>query len=106
MGELVHSSSELFNILLTVLHTENGFCNFEVTDSNRGEYSWPETVAGRVVSLPCTFGGSNGPEAVATRVCNEPMRQWEVPILNECFTEVTGGIQRIGEVNFTQLLNI
>ena len=106
MSELAHSSSEPFNVLLTVLHAENGFCNFEVTDSNRGEYSWSETVAGRGVSLPCTFGGSNGPEAVALRVCNEAMRQWEVPILNECFTEVTGDIQRIGEVNFTQFLNI
>ena len=93
-------------ILLTLLLTESGFCNFEVTDSNRGEYDWPETVAGRAVSLPCTFSGLNGPEAVATRVCNESMRQWEIPILNECFTEVTSDIQRIGEVNLSQFLNI
>lgn len=93
-------------MLLTLLLTESGFCNFEETDSNRGEYNWPETVAGKAVSLPCTFSGLNGPEAVATRVCNGSMQQWEMPILNECFTEVTSDIQRIGEVNLSQFLNI
>ena len=50
MSELALSSSEPFNVLLTVLHAENGFCNFEVTDSNRGEYTagqkqWLEEVS-------------------------------------------------------------
>ena len=86
-------------LFLIQLHTEVGFCNFEVIlDSNRGEYNWPETVAGTAVSVHCPYGGYNGLESTAVRFCNASLREWEMPDLEMCFSEITGDIQRIAEV--------
>ena len=87
------------NLNLTV-YAEVGFCNFEVTlDSSRGEYIWPETVAGRAVSLPCSYSGYTGLGSTAVRFCNASLREWEIPNLDTCYSEITGDIQRIGEVS-------
>ena len=90
----------MFTLILIQLYTEVGFCNFEVTpDSSRGEYNWPETVAGRAVSLPCSYGGYNGLGSTAVRFCNASLREWEMPNLETCFSKITGDIQRIGKVS-------
>ena len=73
-------------------------CKFEVTSNNRGEYNWPATDAGNSTVLNCTFGGFNGMESTALRLCNASLEDWEDPNLDMCFTKVTSTIQRIGEV--------
>ena len=69
-------------------------------NSTRGEYNWPETMANTSSSLPCTFGGFNGTESTAVRLCNESLQEWLQPNLQICFTEVTSDIQSLREVSF------
>ena len=58
---------------------------------------WLETAAeiNANVSLECMFDGPG----VAIRFCNQTLRQWEDPDLDECYTEVTQGFQEIGSVS-------
>lgn len=83
---------------LTIVISVYAGCRFEVTSNNHGEYNWPATDAGNSTVLNCTFGGFNGVESTALRLCNASLQDWEDPNLDMCFTEVTGTIQRIGEV--------
>ena len=75
----------------------NGFCDFSVTeDPTRGTYVWLETAETNTnISLECVFGGPG----VAVRFCNQSLREWESPNLDDCNTEVTQGFQEIAEVN-------
>ena len=81
-----------------------GFCNFNMTSNNRGEYNWTETTGGNSIMLPCTFGGESL-EPTATRFCNGSRQDWEAPILTMCFTEITSNIQEIGMVSFLNSLS-
>ena len=83
---------------LTIVIPVYAGCFFNVTSNNRGVYNWLATVAGNSVVLNCVFGGFNGTESTAMRLCNESLQDWEDPNLDVCFTEVTSIIQRIGEV--------
>ena len=94
--------NEVYNFGLRIiisLHAVNGFCNFNMTSNNRGQYNWTETFAGNSIVLPCTFGGESM-EPTATRFCSGSQQDWEAPVLTMCFTEVTSNIQRIGMVSF------
>lgn len=44
-----HSST----VSVTVISNTTKYCKSVVTEDNKGQYSWPETVAGHVVELPC-----------------------------------------------------
>ena len=89
--------------LRIIMFAGSGFCNFDITnDNDLGEYSWNETPIGDFAPpISCTFGGFNGMESTATRLCSESLQDWEGPNLDMCFTEVTSNIQLIGEVSFT-----
>ena len=83
----------------------SGFCDFEERmKSNRGEYNWLETIANTSRTLPCSFGGFNGMESTAVRLCNEFLQEWLQPNLQICFTEVTSNIQGLREVSFSHFL--
>ena len=79
-------------------HAVNGFCNFNMTSNNRGEYNWTETSGGNSIMMPCTFGGESM-GATAMRFCNGSQQDWEAPVLTMCFTEITSNIQEIGMVS-------
>ena len=92
-------------LIFIVMLAESGFCDFEQRmTSNRGEYNWPETIANTSRTLPCSFGGFNGTESTAVRLCNESLQEWLQPNLQICFTEVTSDIQRLREVSFSHFL--
>ena len=62
---------------------------------------WLETAeTNTIVSLECMFDGPG----VAVRFCNQTLRQWEDPNLDECYTEVTQGFQEIRSVSHYRLL--
>ena len=90
--------------IIISLHAENGFCNFNMTSNNRGEYNWTETFGDNSTVLPCTFG-SESMEPTAMRFCNGTQQDWEAPVLTMCFTEVTRNIQGIGRVSFLNSLS-
>ena len=95
----------LYNCELRIIissHVVNGFCNFNMTSNNRGEYNWTETSAGNSTMLPCTFGGESM-EPTATRFCSGSQQDWEAPVLTMCFTEITSNIQGIGMVSLFKL---
>ena len=97
----------MYNCELRIIilpHAVNGFCNFNMTSNNRGEYNWTETPGGFSVMLPCTFGGESM-EQNATRFCSGAQQDWEAPVLTMCFTEVTSNIQGIGMVSFLNSLS-
>lgn len=65
-------TSEL-SIEIVVLSRKTIHCAPEVTNSNRGQYVWPSTIAGMEQMIPCIAGASPGSGlsvAVARRICD------------------------------------
>ena len=84
-------------LLTSLTSVANGFCDFNVTeDPTRGTYVWLETAETNTsISLECVFDGPG----VAVRFCNQSLREWESPNLDDCNTEVTQGFLEIADVS-------
>ena len=62
---------------------------------------WLETAETNTnISLECVFDGPG----VAVRFCNQTLREWENPNLDDCNTELTQEFQKLGEVSYQRLL--
>ena len=89
-------------IIITVISflscTEFGFCDYEVSITIRGNYTWPETTGGNEVELECQLGPAVGvapDEAIGRRRCNTS--EWEDPQLEDCITMVALQLQQLEE---------
>lgn len=69
----------------------DGFCNYESTEIVEGTISWPESIKGAVVTVPCPFGPSN---ATASRICVSRLN-WTSPDAIKCATSATQGFQSL-----------
>lgn len=52
--------SDEINFRRWVFLISNSYWNFSVTNNDKGHYSWPQTIAGHKVDLPCEIGRVNG----------------------------------------------
>ena len=86
--------------MITVIScTEFGFCDYEVSITSRGNYTWPETTGGNEVELECQLGPAVGvapDEAIGRRRCNTS-GEWEDPQLENCITMVALQLQQLEE---------
>ena len=66
-------TSEL-SIEIVVLSRKTIYCPIEVTNSDRGRYIWPQTIAGMEQMIPCIAGSTPGFDgsdvAAAQRMCD------------------------------------
>jgi len=71
--ETALGASEL-SVEIVVLSRKTVYCPMEVTNSNRGQYIWPSTIAGMEQTIPCIASSAPGFDAsdvgVARRTCD------------------------------------
>jgi len=79
-------TSEL-SIEIVVLSRKTIYCPIEVTNSNRGRYVWPQTIAGMEQTIPCIAGSApefDGSDvAVAQRLCDVD-GNWKDADVSQC----------------------
>ena len=96
-------------IISLLSHTEFGVCNYDVSITSRGNYTWPETTGGNEVKLECQLGSAVGvasDEAIGRRRCNTS-GEWEDPLLETCITMVALQLQQLEEeLNNTVIQNL
>ena len=80
------------------LAVEYGFCDYEVTITNRGNYTWVETEGNSDVSLDCQLGPAEGVEepALAIRTC-DPFGEWQDSVLDQCITIISSRLRQLEE---------
>ena len=87
-------------ILLNSTESAVGFCDAEVDiDTPHGVYNWSETEVGKNVTNVCVFNTTEQ-YGLARRRCARA-RQWDDYYGDQCITETTYRIQRLGEVRVT-----
>ena len=74
------------SVEVTVLSLSTPTCSGDVSNSNRGRYGWPRTMAGLKIQLPCQAN----PHLSAWRLCTSS-GVWEEPDVSSCsyLNEVT-----------------
>jgi len=79
-------TSEL-SVEIVVLSRKTVHCQPEVTDSNRGHYVWPSTIAGMEQVIPCIAGAAPGFDAsavaAARRICDDT-GNWKDADVSHC----------------------
>lgn len=73
----------------------------DITRSNKGTYSWPKTIRGRTVNLPCQFDG--GPGIFASYTCSKFGGKWEGLNISYCpfVSEATRLLEQFTKLNLT-----
>jgi len=72
-------------------HVDFGYCDYEITQTNTGSYTWNETEGSNKVLQGCALGPAIGiavEDALAERDCNM-FGEWERPDIDDCITIVT-----------------
>lgn len=93
----VHKHRVIF--VHTLLPVENGFCNFEVQETDHGIYNWNETMVGHTDEQTCVFGTKVGFDTgKATRSCMSH-DVWSDYDGDACISEITYRIRQIAEVH-------
>lgn len=88
------------SIAVIVVSDETKFCLSYTTESNKGKYSWPQTIRGRTVRLPCT--GDGPPNVFATYKCSDT-GEWIQLNTNDCpfMRETTKVLEQFAKVNLS-----
>lgn len=89
------------SVSVLVISDKTKYCFSENTNTpNKGDFSWPRTIRGNVVSLPCTVEGVAS--SFATRKCND-LGQWENVVTLNCpyIRESTRILEQFAKVNLT-----
>lgn len=88
------------SIAVIVVSDETKFCLSYSTESNKGKYSWPQTIRGRLVRLPCT--GDGPPNVFATYKCSDT-GEWIELNTNDCpfIRETTKVLEQFAKVNLS-----
>lgn len=98
---LVSNSDNLSRtITVLVISDKTKYCFAQESSSNKGNYSWPRTIRGKMVILPCVVDGPTSHAAV--RTCNE-FGVWEDVDSNSCpyMKESTRILEQFAKVNLT-----
>ncbi|XP_055683344.1 adhesion G protein-coupled receptor A3 [Lutzomyia longipalpis] len=88
------------SIAVWVIHNETSYCPSQEMADNKGHYSWPRTIRGTLVSVPCA--GDGPPHVHAVGRCNET-GQWENLDTSACpfIRETTRILDQFAKVNLT-----
>lgn len=88
------------SVSVLVISDKTKYCFAQETNDNKGHFSWPRTIRGHIVKLPCKIEGvaSN----FATRKCNE-FGSWEHVDASNCpfIRETTRILEQFTKVNLT-----
>lgn len=79
--------------------------NLSVTDNDKGHYSWPQTISGHRVDLPCEISRANDSDPVQLRLASHQCSQngsWAELNTDNCpyVSPVTRILQRFSKVIF------
>lgn len=84
--ETALGTSEL-SIEIVILSWKTVYCPPEVTNSNRGQYVWPSTIAGVKQIIPCSAGAAPDVDrsmvAAAQRICDSA-GNWQDADVSQC----------------------
>lgn len=88
------------NIAVIIISEKTKYCQAQATSNNKGRYSWPRTIRGRVVRLPCN-GESNEHTFASYRCSNTG--DWIELNTNECayIDEMTKVLEQFAKTNLT-----
>lgn len=97
-----HSAALSRNVTVLVISNKTQYCSPEVTKSNKGVYSWPKTIRGTTVALPCQFEDDSG-SASAQNICNN-QGFWESLNVSACayVMETTRYLEKFSRVNLSE----
>lgn len=87
-------------VTVLVISDKTSYCLAQETHDNKGIFSWPRTIRGNVVKLPCYIEGVGS--SFATRKCNES-GLWEAADASNCpyIRETTRVLEQFAKVNLT-----
>lgn len=85
-------------ILVVVISNITKYCEIEITSNNKGVYTWPKTIAGYTVDLPCQVNEN----MKAYHVCSRD-GQWINANTTQCayVSEITRILEQFSKVNLT-----
>lgn len=97
-----HSAKLSRNITVMVISNKTQYCPPEVTKSNKGVYSWPKTIRGTSVTLPCQYDSGNN--VVAQNICNQ-QGLWDGLNVTACsyIMETTRMLQGYSMLNLSEV---
>lgn len=87
-------------VTVLVISDKTKYCLAQETSDNKGVFSWPRSIRGNIVHLPCNIEGVGS--SVATRRCNET-GVWEPVNASNCpyMRETTRILEQFAKVNLT-----
>lgn len=87
-------------VSVTVISEKTKYCMAIETNDNKGKFSWPRTIVGNVVKLPCSIEGVAS--SSASRKCSE-IGSWEGIDASNCpyIRETTRVLEQFSKVNLT-----
>ena len=88
---------------LLFCHADFGFCDYNITQSDSGSYTWEEMEGNMEVSQTCALedaAGDSVQDAVARRMCNV-FGEWEDPNIENCVSIVSHQFQDLNTVSTT-----
>lgn len=87
-------------VTVMVISDKTRYCLAQETSDNKGVFSWPRTIRGNIVRLPCFIEGVGS--SFATRKCNET-GVWEPVDATNCpyIRETTRVLEQFAKVNMT-----
>lgn len=90
------------SIAVLIISEKTTYCPAQETSNNKGKYSWPRTIRGRVVRLPCADGNDDESEAAATYRCSNT-GEWMELNTNQCpyINEMTKVLEQFSKLNFS-----
>ncbi|XP_048511480.1 adhesion G protein-coupled receptor A3 isoform X1 [Athalia rosae] len=92
-------------ITIIVISEDTRYCPLAVTRNNKGVYSWPRTIIGWRVELPCEGNGLSGPMQLSLQAsyqCNQT-GQWETLNTESCpyVSHTTKVLEQFSKVNLS-----
>lgn len=90
------------SIAVLIISEKTTYCPAQETSNNKGKYSWPRTIRGRVVKLPCSDEEDEDSGAVATYRCSNT-GEWTDLNTNQCpyINEMTKVLEQFAKLNFS-----
>ncbi|XP_031627751.1 adhesion G protein-coupled receptor A3 [Contarinia nasturtii] len=90
------------NISVLIISEKTTYCPAKETSNNKGKYSWPRTIRGRIVKLPCSDADDVENDAVATYQCSNT-GEWMDLNTNQCsyMNEMTKVLEQYAKLNFS-----
>lgn len=87
------------SVNVVVLAEDTGYCAPVATDTSRGKYSWPRTLAGVVQMLPCVVSSLNHLKASARYMC-DVSAVWTELDVSKCsyVSQMTRDLENISRV--------